>query len=84
MIKWEYCQLIVNRADPDNATSKQLVFLKIDKVDVRPIRSVTQSIAELGLEGWELVSHTQFQTVVENFVNGLPVTEFFTFKRPLN
>ncbi len=83
MTQWEYCQLVVNRGSPDNHDSKQLVFLKLDEMDVRPIKSVSRAIAQLGLEGWELVSHTQSQTVVTSSIGGFPWTEFFTFKRPL-
>jgi len=83
MQKWEYCQLVVNRASPSNPKSKQLVFLSVDDLSIRQIRSISQTIAKLGIDGWELVSHTQSQTVLKDGVSGFPWTEFFTFKRPL-
>lgn len=83
MTKWEYCQLIVNRAEPDNPKSKQLVCLGIDEMTVKEIRSISRTIAELGVDGWELVSHTQSHAVIESSIGGFPWTEFFTFKRPL-
>ncbi|MDM8529312.1 hypothetical protein QUF58_14045 [Anaerolineales bacterium HSG24] len=83
MKKWEYCQLVVNRATPNNPKSKQLVFLSVDELNIRQIRSISQTIAQLGIDGWELVSHTQSQIVVEDGLGGFPWTEFFTFKRPL-
>lgn len=78
--------MVVNRADPENPEAKQLVFLKQRDIDVRKIRSVSRTIAELGLEGWELVSHTQSQSPqsLADAANGSPWTEFFTFKRPIH
>jgi hypothetical protein len=68
MIKWEYC--IVDISPQGEA---KVVYLKPvgQKHRAERIEEIYQVLAQLGLEGWELVSHTQ------------TISEYFTLKRPL-
>jgi hypothetical protein len=68
MTKWEYCVI-----DVEVDGQAKVVFLQPpgEKHHSEKIEEIYQVIARLGLEGWELVSHT------------LTEAEYFTFKRPL-
>jgi hypothetical protein len=68
MTKWEYCVI-----DIEADGQAKVVYLQppAEKHRSEAIEEIYQVIAQLGLEGWELVSHT------------LTEAEYFTFKRPL-
>lgn len=68
MTKWEYCVI-----DIEADGRAKVVYLQPPDQRHRSetIEEIYQVIAQLGLEGWELVSHT------------LTEAEYFTFKRPL-
>ena len=69
MIQWEYCVIDIN---PEG--DAKVVYLQPPGSRHRSesIDEIYQALAKLGLEGWELVSHTQ------------TVSEFYTLKRPVD
>ena len=66
MTQWEYCVIDIG---PEGQA--KVVYLKPSggKHRAEKIEEIYQVVAELGLAGWELVSHTQ------------TVSEYYTFKR---
>ncbi len=68
MTKWEYCVIDIS---PEGQA--KVVYLKPagQKHRAEKVEEIYQVLAELGLDGWELVSHTQ------------TISEYYTFKRAL-
>ncbi len=71
MTKWEYCAIRSSIADGKD-------FLKLFSASAgeppKEIKDVHQTIAKLGLEGWELVTLTQINQ---------PDARVYYFKRPV-
>ncbi len=66
MVRWEYCVLNHHKDGP-----VQLRILDTSGGELHSIKNKFIVLAQLGLEGWELVSHTLSSEI-----------EQYTFKRP--
>ena len=71
MTKWEYCAI---RGDLEGGAKKLKFFSPTPNSEVRDVEDIHQSIAQLGLEGWELVSLAQISQ---------PDARVYYFKRPI-
>jgi hypothetical protein len=68
MLKWEYCVIEISQ---DGEAKVIYISPPGEKHRAEAIEEIYQALAQLGLEGWELVTHT---------LTG--VTEYYTLKRP--
>ena len=72
MAKWEYCAI---RANLGSDVKKLKFFSATPDSEIRDIADVHQTIAQLGTEGWEMVSLVQISQ---------PDARVYYFKRPVS
>jgi hypothetical protein len=70
MQKWEYCE--VRSLIENNKPVIEMRLFTPDGPETTPIESASSTIAELGLDGWEMVSAYRFEE-----------SAGFVFKRPV-
>jgi hypothetical protein len=83
MDKWEYCKIIDPIRVPGKAVEPaKLLYLGALEANerVEEIENAERTLAQLGLEGWELISHSQVSTVIDRGT-ALPVLEVYYLKR---
>ena len=90
-MKWEYCKIV----DPvrmrvegtsEKIESPRLILLGSSREETKTqtIENVGHELAKLGLDGWELVSHTVSWAIVAGKSPMVsPALEHYYFKRPL-
>jgi hypothetical protein len=86
MPKWEYCEIHFFLSEDTEKETKFLRYLYPDRAEDKEIEMVGQTLAQLGAESWELVSHTQRMTLIQDeYGHGrvIPVGETLWLKRPL-
>jgi hypothetical protein len=71
MSSWEYCAL---RANIDSDVKKLKFFSPTPESEVRDVEDIHQTIAQLGEEGWEMISLVQISQ---------PDARVYYFKRPV-
>ena len=85
MTKWAYCKIIDPIRLPGKAVEPaKLLYLGVSKEEERVVEidNAEHTLARLGLEGWELISHSQVSTVVDGGV-ALPVIEVYYLGRSI-
>ncbi len=70
MPSWEYCAI---RANIDSDVKKLKFFSSTPESEIRDVEDVHQAIAQLGEEGWEMISLVQISQ---------PDARVYYFKRP--
>lgn len=88
MTKWEYCAVTCvagtrRLAQPLEELRQNLVMLKPSGEEKEEIQDLAATIANLGLEGWELVSHNKAFMIVDEPGQIMTQDETYMFKRQL-
>lgn len=84
MKKWEYCQVIRPlTVDGKLVAPMEVIFFAPSKADEQhqAFDDLGVTLAQLGADGWEMVSHTQTFTLVKGSL--LPIAEEYHFKRQM-
>jgi hypothetical protein len=88
MQKWEYCELRrLSIPDPDHIKPHKVLRhlhffgLTSPPAKIDPIEVTDETIAKLGLDGWEMISHSV--TVHPYKESDIAITTSFYFKRPI-